>query len=79
MKKIPFEDLPSTKTPIDSGNMNLLQNNVEEAINEKTITFDNAMSSTSTNGVQNRIIKEYVDTTFVKVKEIPDEEIQNYL
>lgn len=32
MKKINFEDLPSTKTPIDSKNLNLLQTNVENAI-----------------------------------------------
>ena len=34
MKKIPFKDLPSTDTPIDSANLNLLQDNVEDAINE---------------------------------------------
>mgnify|MGYP001853675476 CR=1 FL=1 len=33
MEKINFEDLPSTKTPIDSKNLNLLQTNVENAIN----------------------------------------------
>lgn len=33
MEKINFEDLPSTKTPIDSTNLNLLQTNVENAIN----------------------------------------------
>ena len=35
MKKITFEDLPSTNTPIDSDNLNLLQSNIEEAIEEK--------------------------------------------
>lgn len=34
MEKINFEDLPSTDTPIDSKNLNLLQTNVENAINE---------------------------------------------
>ena len=34
MEKINFEDLPSTDTPIDSANLNLLQTNVENAINE---------------------------------------------
>lgn len=34
MQKINFQDLPSTSTPIDSTNLNLLQQNVEEAINE---------------------------------------------
>ena len=33
MEKINFEDLPSTKTPIDSANLNLLQTNIENAIN----------------------------------------------
>lgn len=34
MEKINFQDLPSTDTPIDSANLNLLQTNVENAINE---------------------------------------------
>lgn len=33
MEKINFEDLPSTETPIDSKNLNLLQTNIENAIN----------------------------------------------
>lgn len=32
MQKINFEDKPSTTTPIDADNLNLLQDNVEEAI-----------------------------------------------
>ena len=34
MNKIEFKDLPSTDTPIYSANLNLLQDNVEDAINE---------------------------------------------
>lgn len=34
MEKINFQDLPSTDTPIDSTNLNLLQANVENAIND---------------------------------------------
>ena len=34
MNKIEFKDLPSTDTPIDSANLNALQDNVENAINE---------------------------------------------
>ena len=34
MEKINFKDLPSTETPIDSTNLNNLQDNVENAINE---------------------------------------------
>lgn len=33
MEKINFENLPSTKTPINATNLNLLQTNVETAIN----------------------------------------------
>ena len=34
MEKITFKDLPSTDTPINSTNLNLLQTNTENAINE---------------------------------------------
>lgn len=34
MKKIVFEDLPSTKTPLNAENLNKFQENVETAINE---------------------------------------------
>ena len=34
MEKITFKDLPSTDTPINSTNLNLLQINTEDAINE---------------------------------------------
>ena len=34
MEKINFEDLPSTDTPINSTNLNLLQTNVENSIND---------------------------------------------
>lgn len=37
MEKINFKDLPSTDTPIDSTNLNLLQTNVENAINGKIL------------------------------------------
>lgn len=35
MKKIHFKNKPNTDTPITDGNLNLLQENVEEAIEEK--------------------------------------------
>ena len=41
MEKINFEDLPSTDTPIDSTNLNLLQTNVENAINEVAESGEN--------------------------------------
>ena len=34
MQKINFENKPSTKSPINADNLNLLQDNVEDAINE---------------------------------------------
>lgn len=34
MEKITFKDLPSTDTPINSTNLNLIQTNTENAINE---------------------------------------------
>ena len=33
MEKIEFKDLPNTTTPIDADNLNLLQSNVENAMN----------------------------------------------
>ena len=42
MEKINFEDLPSTDTPIDSTNLNLLQANVENAINGVVLFEGNA-------------------------------------
>lgn len=42
MQKINFEDKPSTTTPIDADNLNLLQDNVEEAINEVQSNLDTA-------------------------------------
>ena len=37
MNKINFQNLPNTTTPINATNMNLLQTNVENALNEATI------------------------------------------
>lgn len=36
MEKINFENLPSTNTPLSAENLNLLQTNVEDAINDNT-------------------------------------------
>lgn len=35
MQKIPFEDLPSTDTPIDATNLNTMQGYIEQAVNDK--------------------------------------------
>ena len=44
MEKINFKDLPSKDTPIDSKNLNLLQTNVESAINELNSENENTYS-----------------------------------
>ena len=64
MTKITFENLPSTNTPLSAENMNLLQTNVENAISavENEIpTIDNSVSTSSTNGVENQAITNYVN------------------
>jgi hypothetical protein len=40
MEKIIFEDLPSTKTPLDANNLNKMQENVENAINDLNKNLD---------------------------------------
>lgn len=39
MEKIIFEDLPSTNTPINSTNLNQLQDNIENNINSLSLKF----------------------------------------
>ena len=58
MVKINFENLPSTNTPLSAENLNLLQDNVEDAIP----TLDSAVSTSSTNGVENQAITNYVNS-----------------
>ena len=57
MQKINFENLPSTNTPLSAENLNTMQDNIENAIP----TIDSATSTTSTNGVENQAITNYVD------------------
>lgn len=40
MQTIPFEDLPSTNTLIDAENLNLMQQNIEQAVNDKIGLID---------------------------------------
>ena len=48
MEKIPFENFPSTKTPIDATNLNQLQTNTENAINElASLVGDGGIESSS--------------------------------
>lgn len=59
MNKINFENLPSTNTPINATNMNLLQDNVEDGINDikaQVLYYDNTasyLSATLTDDITN--------------------------
>ena len=53
MEKIFFEDLPSTKTPLNAENLNKIQENVETAINETDTnlkTLINGVVESGSNG-----------------------------
>lgn len=63
MNKIDFKNLPDTTTPLSAENLNLLQDNVEAAIP----TLDSAVSTSSTNGVENQAITNYVNTKSLEV------------
>lgn len=65
MTKIQFKNLPDTTTPLNAENLNTLQDNVETAIGvvENEIpTLDSSVSTSSTNGVENQAITNYVDS-----------------
>lgn len=65
MTKITFKDLPDTSTPLNASNLNTLQDNVENAINTVAgdiPTIDSSVSTSSTNGVENQAITNYVDS-----------------
>ena len=65
MNKINFKNLPDTSTPLSAENLNLLQDNVEGAITlvETEIPIiDDEISTTSTNGIENQAITNYVDS-----------------
>lgn len=64
MTKIEFKNLPDTSTPLSAENLNLLQDNVEDAIDNVASdipTIDSEISTSSTNGVENQAITNYVD------------------
>lgn len=67
MTKIEFKNLPDTSTPLNASNLNTLQDNVEDAINNITIELDDTVSTSSTNGVENQAITNYVDTEITGV------------
>ena len=51
MQKINFENKPSTNSPINADNLNLLQDNVEDAIDEITISDIYSTSEIKTNKI----------------------------
>lgn len=59
MEKINFQDLPSTSTPIDSANLNLLQDNVENDIGD--LSNLNTTEKTNLVGAINSIINSIKD------------------
>ena len=63
MDKINFQDLPDTTTPIDATNMNLLQTNVETAINGKVVDSLTGSSTTEAPSVHavNQILATKLD------------------
>ena len=51
MEKINFQDLPSTSTPLNSTNLNQMQDNMENAIvPTKLVTISSTVPSTATTG-----------------------------
>ena len=48
MKKINFQDLPSTDTPYNADTFNTLQNNIENAINDVQLNIGNLEDLTTT-------------------------------
>lgn len=51
MNKITFEDLPSTKSPINANNLNRVQTNVENEINRVETKINNAIIYSTTEKV----------------------------
>ena len=73
MTKIEFKNLPDTSTPLNASNLNTLQDNVENAIDAvaaSIITPDDAVSTISTNAVENQAITNYVDG---KISDVNDD------
>ena len=50
MKKIEFQDYPSTETPLNAENLNQMQDNMEEAINEKNYLVATANGAINLSG-----------------------------
>ena len=61
MNKITFEDLPSTNTPINAENLNLMQDNIESAINENTNAINNVDTKANKNADELDSVKEKLE------------------
>lgn len=61
MTKIEFKNLPDTSTPLSAENLNTMQDNIENAIDNVSIDLDTEVSTTSTNGIENQAITNYVN------------------
>ena len=80
MTKIEFKNLPDTSTPLSASNLNTLQDNVENAIDAVSAvvpTLDSSVSTSSTNGVENQAITNYVDGEISDTKDYADAKISN--
>lgn len=76
MTKIEFKNLPDTSTPLSAENLNTMQDNIENAIDNVSIDLDTEASTTSTNGIENQAITNYVDNQIQDVKDYTDEKAQ---
>lgn len=78
MEKINFENLPSTNTPINADNLNLLQNNIENAITETQTNLENTTTNleNAINGIlesgsnDNGSYIKYADGTMIVYKTV---------
>lgn len=67
-----WEDLPSETTPFNATRMTHIEDGIYEN-SIKTVTLDTEMSATSENGVENKVIKSYVDGKIKTEKTESDE------
>lgn len=68
MEKIIFENLPSTKTPINATNLNLLQDNVEIAIDGKSEVVDTLDGNETDKAPSVRAVKEELNNKINEIK-----------
>jgi len=60
MRKINWENAPSTKTPLNASNLNLMQKNVEDAING-TVLYSNSSGASSGTLLDNANNYDYIE------------------